>query len=135
MNDLNNRFLEFYNFLVSERIVKNAAEFTKRLSVSTSLMTEIKNGRTSVGTKIIQSTVKEFKLNANWLFTGAGQKILTEDTEIIENNVTITKAVNSNQITYIISRYEEMISKNALLIKENSDLKKELKSNKPTNLS
>ncbi|MDD3079665.1 MAG: hypothetical protein PHH37_11265 [Paludibacter sp.] len=120
MENLNVRFLDFYRFLLQNRIVKNAKDFTERLSVSSSFMTEIKKGRSNVGTKIIQNAVIEFGLNANWLFSGDGEKIQVKDEK------SSMDGVDFNTISFILNRYEELVSENTLLKIENEKMKKSL---------
>lgn len=76
MSELNKRFSIFYDELIIKNKIKNASDFAKKLGVSTSLMTEINKNRTIVGTSVIQNSVNEFGLNANWLYTGEGDMLL-----------------------------------------------------------
>lgn len=75
MKSVNDRFIEFYESLLSRGLVKNAADFAKKVEISTSLMTEIAKKRSNVGLKTIQSTVIYFDLNVDWLFTGNGSML------------------------------------------------------------
>lgn len=75
MKSVNDRFITFYESLLERNIIKNAADFAKKIDISTSLMTEIMKKRSNVGIKTIQSTVSVFELNVDWLFTGKGQML------------------------------------------------------------
>lgn len=113
MSDVNNRFIEFYNYILSQNIVSNGKEFAKKIEVSPSLITEITKGRSIVGTKVIQNSVINFDLNSDWLFTGDGK--------MLKNSLnTVVKAVDNE---YILRRFEELVSENTLLKKEVEDLR------------
>ncbi len=93
MESITDRFLVFYNYLVQEKKIRSAHDFSQRVSISNSLLTEIKKGRSKVGLKIIQNTVNNFpKINATWLLTGKDQMLVSqgealkkiEDPEIIK---------------------------------------------------
>ncbi|HLN56121.1 MAG TPA: hypothetical protein VK207_09015 [Bacteroidales bacterium] len=73
MNDVTKRFLEAYNFLLSEHRVSDQKEFASKIGVSTSMMTEIIKGRSNVGLTAIQNTVLVFAINSQWIFTGEGE--------------------------------------------------------------
>ncbi|RXK81462.1 hypothetical protein [Filimonas effusa] len=77
MQDVTDRFLIFYNYLLDKKIIKNASDFTKKLGIASSVMTEINKRRTEVGLKVLQGTVREFAhlVNANWLLSGTGDMI------------------------------------------------------------
>lgn len=77
MQDVTDRFLTFYNYLLDNKIIRNASDFTKKLGIASSVMTEINKRRTEVGLKVLQGTVREFGhlVNANWLLSGTGEMI------------------------------------------------------------
>lgn len=99
MDDITIRFLEFYNYLISEKKVKNASEFAKKTEVSSSLLTEVIKKRTNIGVKMIQKSVHNFELNPSWLFTGIGP-MLTSFNKSNSYNVsgTIDTTVYINKI-------------------------------------
>lgn len=112
MKDVNDRFIEFYNYLSTQKIVLSAKDFALKIGVSSSLITEITKGRSVVGTKAIQNSVIEYNLNADWLFTGTG--------EMIKSNQVDIKPIDN---IWLLKRFEELVSENALLKKEVTDLK------------
>lgn len=76
MNDITTRFLEFYEYLIFEKIIKNKSDFAKKLGVSSSSLTEIWKKRSNIGANIIQNTVSTFNfINSEWLLTGYGEML------------------------------------------------------------
>jgi hypothetical protein len=119
MNELNSRFIEFYNYLISQNIVKSGKEFSENTGVSSSLITEITHGRSIAGTKVIQNSVIKYRLNSDWLFTGNGLMIKDDQKE----DETSIKVIDNSSMGFILDRYEALAVENALLKKENEDLK------------
>src|SRR5690554_6541391 len=60
MKDITSRFLEVYNYLLESKKITNASDFAKKIGISTSLMSEIGEGRSNAGLKTLQKTVIEF---------------------------------------------------------------------------
>ena len=114
MNELNSRFIEFYNYLISQNIVKSAKEFSENTEVSSSLITEITHGRSIPGTKVIQNSVIKYRLNSDWLFTGTGLMIKS-DLNVDESTV---KVIDNSSMGFILDRYEALAVENALLKQE-----------------
>ncbi|MBP1222843.1 hypothetical protein [Flavobacterium sp. 1355] len=82
MNSVTIRFLETYEHLKKTKIVKNPTAFAEKLNVSTSLITEICKKRTNAGITPIQNLVQQFNdIDANWLLTGRGSMLKTQNTE------------------------------------------------------
>ncbi len=113
MVDINIRYIEFYNFLITQKIVSSGKEFAANIGVSGSLITEITKGRSVVGSKAIQNTVLFYNLNADWQFTGSGEMNKVENPDI-----------NTFDSVYFIKRFEEIISENTLLKQEVDLLRK-----------
>ncbi|MCM0276796.1 LexA family transcriptional regulator [Bacteroides fragilis] len=71
MNDITKRFIEAYSYLSEESIVTGYKDFASKISVSTSMITEISKGRSNVGVTAIQNLVLSFPtISAEWLLTG-----------------------------------------------------------------
>lgn len=70
MNDITIRFIAIYDDLVNAKIVKNQTDFCRKMGISPSVFTEIRNNRSQVGTKVLQKLVKEFDVDANYLLKG-----------------------------------------------------------------
>ena len=81
MNDVTNRFIELYHFLLNENNLKDQKDFASKIGVSGSMITEIVKGRSNVGVKAIQNTVLSFGVNSDWLFTGKGEMLLGRNEE------------------------------------------------------
>lgn len=85
MNDITSRFIEVYIYLLSINKVSSAADFAKKIGISTSLMNEVSKGRSNIGITAIQNTVNNFnQINLEWLIKGKGR--ITEDFKIPELN-------------------------------------------------
>ncbi|MEM0542467.1 S24 family peptidase [Flavobacterium sp. j3] len=83
MKEITIRFIEVYNYLLDIKQVKNASDFAEKIGISNSLMNEILKGRSNVGIKPIQSTVKKFYgLSLDWIIKGEGK--MSKDFEIPE---------------------------------------------------
>ena len=77
MKDVTNRFLEFYNYLISIKKISNASEFARKIQISPSMMHEIIKKRSDVGITPVQNIVKFYpNLNSEWLLTGNGEMLL-----------------------------------------------------------
>lgn len=75
MDDIRTRFLEAYGYLLREGFVTGYKNFASKISVSTSMITEISKGRSNVGMTAIQNIVLVFPINADWLLTGRGKML------------------------------------------------------------
>ncbi len=109
LNDLSSRFIEAMEYIISNKMASNSADFAAKVGVSTSMITEIKKGRSNVGTKALQNIVLKFGVDGNWLLTGKGD-ILRANSSVEENNIV-----------------KEHIDKIAELAGENAILKERLK--------
>ncbi len=97
MSDINIRFLDFLQYLIREKIVKDNADFANKCGISTSMLTEISKGRTQVGAKVIHNSVLHFNLNANWLLTSQGDMLISND----NTTPTTTPVIPEQVSTYI----------------------------------
>ncbi len=80
MNDITIRFLECYNYLKSKNIIFTPKGFANEIDVSTSLITEICKKRTNAGLTPIQNLLNRFsEINSEWLLTGIGEMLKTEN--------------------------------------------------------
>ena len=87
MNDVTVRFIEVYNYLLSIQVIAGPKYFAEKISVSTSMITEIIKGRSNVGVKAIQNTVNVFSVSPFYLFSGEGKMLLEKS---------ISKSISSN---------------------------------------
>jgi len=104
LKDLSSRFIEAMEYLISTNKVANSAIFAAKVGVSTSMITEIRKGRSNVGTTALQNIVLEFEIDGNWLLTGKGN-ILREKTSPEQNN----------NIKEHIEKIAELAGENAVL--------------------
>jgi hypothetical protein len=81
--DVSERFLEAYSWLIENNKVEDRKSFLQRIGVSSSYLTEIVKGRSSVGLSAIQKIVSEFGISSDWILTGNGS---------IQNSVTYKAA-------------------------------------------
>ena len=109
MKDVTNRFLEFYNYLISIKKISNASEFARKIQISPSMMHEIIKKRSDVGITPVQNIVKFYpNLNSEWLLTGNGEMLLLKDTS------------KSNISNYFSERLSLAVCEPALVYESNS---------------
>jgi transcriptional regulator with XRE-family HTH domain len=75
----NERFVEFLNYLISEKKVRNQQEFVENIGSNKATVSQIKTGKISIPNDLfakIQSAYPE--LNIDWLKTGEGKMLLDE---------------------------------------------------------
>jgi phage repressor protein C with HTH and peptisase S24 domain len=78
MIEVNNRFLEVYEYLLERKYILSKREFMDKIGISSSMFTEISKGRSNVGMKVIQNTVNEFPfIDLNWWISGKGEMLLS----------------------------------------------------------
>ena len=79
MSELRDRFLELYDYAVLHKIVSSQADFCRKVGISTSLMTEIKRGRSQLGLSAIQGVIRFFRdLNARNFILSEGDLFAPE---------------------------------------------------------
>ena len=78
-NDITKRFLDTVSWLVKEKIAQDKKEIALNLDISTSLMTEITKGRSNIGVIPIQNIVIKYGISAEWLLTGEGSMLKTDN--------------------------------------------------------
>ena len=76
--DINNRFIEAVNYLLSGGIAKGKGEISDSLGMKAPKFSEILNGRMNVGTDALALLCDLYSINAGWLLTGRGS-MLKED--------------------------------------------------------
>jgi len=92
----------------------------QNLDISGSLITEIVKGRSIVGTKAIQNSVLVYNLNSDWFFTGKGPMLKNEINPVEKKDIQIIEA---SSMSFILDRLEALAAKNAILERENEELK------------
>jgi transcriptional regulator with XRE-family HTH domain len=120
MNDITNRFIEIYAYLLEQKKVSNPSHFAKMIDISTSMINEILKGRSNAGINPIQNTVKKFtEVNSEWLLTGSGNKLKNE----FENNLKLDSSAEKNkEIARLKDKINDLQTINELLTRTVADL-------------
>ena len=107
-NDVSRRFIEAYERLLESGVVSDKKSFASNIGVSSSMITEIHKGRSSVGTTAIQNIVLAYGVSPDWLLTGEGCMMKEEAKE---NNMNITaihqpKTLEKKQASQVVYLYD-----------------------------
>lgn len=129
LNELSSRFLKVLKYLIEEHEVSDNKDFASKISVSTSMITEISKGRSNVGLSAIQNTVLRFPINSDWLLTGRGSML--RDNQISEENKwsstpDVTPIMPAEELI-IYKMYKEKDVKVEELLKENGRLEERIR--------
>ncbi|GAA0524723.1 S24 family peptidase [Chitinophaga japonensis] len=88
MESVTKRFIEFYKYLESKGLIKNATDFERRTGVSKSMVTELIKSRTKVGPITLYKTLSKFdQLDCNWLFHGKGKMLVSDNLSLPDNDI------------------------------------------------
>lgn len=101
MEEITQRFILFYNFLLRNKIIKNASDFAKKMDMSASLMTELIKGRSNLGVKPIQKAITLYGLNPYWLFSKEGEML----TSSMEYELEGEKGEGQHQLNEVSGQY------------------------------
>lgn len=83
---INQRFIDSVNYLLSANTDLNKAKIALCLNISNTKFSEILNKRMNVGLETLSIIVEVFRINANWLLTGQGDMLSSDDvTQQIKN--------------------------------------------------
>jgi phage repressor protein C with HTH and peptisase S24 domain len=88
-NEITTRFIEAYEYLLSIKKVSGLSDFSKKIEISTSMMTEITKRRSNVGIQAIQNTEITFNLNSDWFITGRGEILESNANQILPTTKSI----------------------------------------------
>lgn len=75
--DINIRFIEAVNYIVSRGLASNKAEVAKTLDISAPKLSEILNYRMNIGTDIAALLCSIYPISTSWLLTGQGEMLRT----------------------------------------------------------
>lgn len=116
-NDITARFLDTVSWLIQEKRVQDKKEIAEKLGVSTSLMTEITKGRSNVGVIPLQNIVIQYGISAEWLLTGEGSMLKSEDISSTDKQPHKTQSTSSDDGYFdrLLHRIEELSAENAIL--------------------
>ena len=82
MSDFSLRFIEAYNYLLENKYILGNKDFASKIGISTSMVTEVLKRRSNVGVTALQNIVSGFNIDGNWLLTGKGEMLKSEDAYI-----------------------------------------------------
>lgn len=102
-NEATVRFIEVYNWVINNTEIKKAAEFARKIGISTSLLNEIVKGRSNAGVECIQNTVQILNVSPHWLLSNNGSMFENEN------------IVNEPRTKYLTTKPDNMIEKLHLL--------------------
>ena len=95
MNDINTRFKEVLDYLISIGQISGSKDFASQVGVSTSMVTEIIKGRCNIGFKVLVGIALFTGVSLSWLLTGKGSMI--EPTENQEPDAATDALRQENQ--------------------------------------
>lgn len=129
LNELSSRFLKVLKYLIEEHEVTDNKDFASKISVSTSMITEISKGRSNVGLSAIQNTVLQFPVNSDWLLTGRGSMLRDNKNpeESKRSSTPITTPISPVEESIIYKMYEKEKEENKVLIEKIGGLKERIR--------
>ena len=81
--EINQRVISAINFLIDNEKVVDKSELCNIFSIKPSKFSEIMSQRMSAGMDIIQNLCNKFNISAEWLLTGKGEMLKTDEPENI----------------------------------------------------
>jgi len=112
-NEISHRFIQAYEELLKCGYVADKKDFANKINISASMVTEISKGRSSVGISAIQNIVCVFDISADWLITGRGSMLCTEQKQPVSQPE--VQSVLSTDESII---YKEMYKEKDLEVKD-----------------
>ncbi len=101
-NIVSKRFLECFVELKKTGRVRSARQFAQSLDYLPQNLTEIKKGRRDVTIELIRKAVATYDFNPHYLYTGQGQKFLTNNTQNALRILTVvTDSIGNECIIHI----------------------------------
>ena len=79
MDEINIRFRDLLNHLISAGKVTGTRDFASQLGVSPSMITAITTGRSSIGFKVLVGIALFTGISISWLLTGKGNMLESTD--------------------------------------------------------
>lgn len=130
LNELSVRFLRVLKYLIEEEYISDNKDFASKISVSTSMITEISKGRSNVGLTAIQNTVLLFPIDSDWLLTGRGSMLrsIKSTDETASQPLWKESLISPESESFLYNMYKEKDNENKYLIEELGGLKERLRS-------
>lgn len=76
--DINTRFVEAVNYLLNSNIASSKADLATAFGIKPSKFSEILNYRMNIGTDLAAILCASYNINSNWLLTGEGEMLRSE---------------------------------------------------------
>lgn len=76
--DINTRFVEAVNYLLNSNIASSKADLATAFGIKPSKFSEILNYRMNIGTDLAAILCASYNINSNWLLTGEGSMLRSE---------------------------------------------------------
>jgi len=101
-SDITNRFIEFYEYCINNKLVRSTAQFAKNIGMTRGGLAEILKGKNDVGLKTVMNTLQHYKtLNRYWLVFGEQEMLKT--TPIEQNSLKEKNDLNSSVIIELLT--------------------------------
>ena len=122
--DISSRFIEVLNELLKRGCLPDKKAFALSVGCSTSMITEISKGRSNVGVSVLQNTVLNFGVSANWLLVGTGEMFSSEEKQkgktayyspVSGVNENVTEYTNPENPTLLSERVAHLKKENEML--------------------
>lgn len=101
--DIDSRVLDWVSYIIENKIYKSEAKYLQKLGIPSNKLSDVRKGKTGFTTSDIGKILMDSEnLNANWVMTGRGDMLYSEDSAytagqidlLIKQNVEMKKEVN-----------------------------------------
>ena len=107
-SELTERFLQAYNTLLQQTPALTLKDFTSSIGVSPSLMTEMRKGRSDVGSRALQNIVIIYNISPTWLLLGEGEMMRgAQPSECSSNTSQSTDNTEIEQLRQEVARLKD----------------------------
>lgn len=124
--EINKRFVEAVNYLLSNNIVTGKGLISESLSIKASKFSEILNYRMNVGTDLAAMISDLYNIDANWLLTGRGSMLKSDTTPLMGERVP-TPTPEPMEESLLYTMYKEEKAENKELIEQIGALKQTIR--------
>lgn len=76
-NSINERFNKVFEYLKTNKIVRNQVEFCQKVDVYSSDMSKYLNGKKDISKKLLEKIADSFPISLDWLLTGEGEMLVS----------------------------------------------------------
>lgn len=124
--EINKRFVEAVNYLLSNNIVVGKGLISESLNIKASKFSEILNYRMNVGTDLAAKISDLYNIDANWLLTGRGSMLKSDTTPLMDERVP-TPTPEPMEESLLYTMYKEEKTENKELIEQIGALKQTIR--------